>query len=66
MNTMKKVQLQMVGLDGNAFSIMGAFQRQARREGWTKEEIGTVLDKARSGDYYNLINVIAEHCENPA
>lgn len=56
----------MVGLDGNAFSIMGAFQRQARREGWTKEEINTVLDKARSGDYNNLICVIAEHCENPA
>ncbi len=63
---MKKVNLKMVGLDGNAFAIMGAFQRQARKEGWTKEEINTVLDKARSGDYYNLINVIAEHCENAA
>ena len=60
-----KVNLKMVGLDGNAFAIMGAFQRQARKEGWTKEEINEVLDKARSGDYYNLINVIAEHCENP-
>lgn len=63
---MKKVNLKMVGLDGNAFAIMGAFQRQARKEGWTKEEINTVLDEARSGDYYNLINVIAEHCVNPA
>ena len=56
----------MVGLDGNAFAIMGAFQRQARREGWTKEEINEVLDKARSGDYSNLISTIAEHCEELA
>lgn len=57
-----KVNLKMVGLDGNAFAIMGAFQRQARLEGWTKEEIKEVLDKARSGDYNNLIKVIADHC----
>lgn len=62
---MKKVNLKMVGLDGNAFAIMGAFQRQARREGWTKEEINEVLDRVRSGDYSNLISTIAEHCVNP-
>lgn len=57
-----KVNLNMVGLDGNAFAIMGAFQRQARREGWTKEEINEVLDKARSGDYNNLVKTIMDHC----
>lgn len=62
---MKKVNLEMVGLDGNAYAIMGAFQRQARKEGWSKEEINEVLDKARSGDYSNLIATIAEHCVNP-
>lgn len=62
---MKKVNLRMVGLDGNAFAIMGAFQAQARREGWTKQEINEVLDRARSGDYSNLISTIAEHCVNP-
>ena len=35
----KKVKLELVGLDGNAFFLMGAFQRQARREKWTQEEI---------------------------
>lgn len=55
----------MVGLDGNAFSIMGAFQRQARKEGWTKEEINEVLDEARSKDYSHLISTIANHCVNP-
>ena len=34
---MKKINLKLVGLDGNAFSIMGAFQRQARKENWDKQ-----------------------------
>jgi hypothetical protein len=62
---MKKVNLKMVGLDGNAFAIMGAFQSQARREGWSPAEINEVLDKARSSDYANLVSTIAEHCNNP-
>jgi hypothetical protein len=62
---MKKVNLKMVGLDGNAFAIMGAFQRQARSEGWSQAEIKEVLDKAMSGDYSNLVSTIAEHCVNP-
>ena len=62
---MKKVKLKLVGLDGNAYAIMGAFQRAARNEDWTKEEINKVLDKAMSGDYSNLISTIAEHCVNP-
>jgi hypothetical protein len=62
---MKKVKLKMVGLDGNAFAVMAAFERQARKEGWTQEEINAVLDKAMAGDYSNLISTIAEHCVNP-
>lgn len=62
---MKKVKLQLVGLDGNAFSVMGAFQSQASREGWTKEEINGVLDEAMSGDYTHLLSTIAQRCVNP-
>ena len=40
----KKIKLRLVGLDGNAYSLMGAFQNQAKKEGWTKEEINKVLD----------------------
>jgi len=29
----KKVKLTLVGIDGNAYSIMGAFQKAARRQG---------------------------------
>lgn len=62
----KKVNLTLVGLDGNAFALMGAFNRQARREGWTKEEIDFVLTKAKSGNYDNLVSTLADHCVDPA
>lgn len=63
---MKKINLKLVGMDGNAFFIMGAFQQQARKEGWTKEEIDAVLNDAQSGDYNHLLYTIANHCVNPA
>jgi len=59
----KKVSLQLVGLDGNAFSLMGAFQKQARREGWTKEEIDQVLTECKSGDYDNLLGTLMKHTQ---
>lgn len=58
----KKINLQLVGLNGNAFSLMGAFDNRARREGWTKEEIEAVLNEAMSGDYDHLIRTLNEHC----
>lgn len=63
---MKKINLKLVGLDGNAFSIMGAFQRQARKENWDKQEIDAVLNEARSGDYDHLLCTIMDHCEDPS
>ncbi|QMU64824.1 MAG: hypothetical protein GKR88_11350 [Flavobacteriaceae bacterium] len=59
----KTVNLDLVGMDGNAFAIMGAFSKQAKREGWTKEEIKLVLDKAKSSNYAHLITTIDEHCK---
>ena len=59
----KKIQLDLVGIDGNAYAIMGTFQRQARREGWTKEEIDSVLKEAQSGDYDHLLKTIMAHCD---
>lgn len=61
----KKVALQLVGLDGNAFSLMGAFQQQARKEGWSQREIKSVIDECMSGDYDHLLATLAEVCEPP-
>lgn len=63
--TKKKVKLALLGLDGNAFSLIGAFRRQARREGWTPEEIKVVTDKCMEGDYNHLLCTLMEHCEDP-
>jgi len=59
----KKVNLDLVGLNGNAYVIMGAFKKQALREGWSNDEITTVLDEAMTSDYDHLLVTIMEHCE---
>ncbi len=59
----KKITLSLEGLDGNAFYLMGAFQKQARREGWSQEEINEVLTECKSGDYDHLLCTLMEHCE---
>ena len=61
----KKVKMELVGIDGNAFSVMGAFQSKARRQGWTKEEIDAVLKEAMSGDYDHLQATIMDNVEDP-
>jgi hypothetical protein len=60
----KTVNLDLVGVNGNAFMIMGVFQRQARKEGWTPEEIEKVLKEAKSSDYVHLLATIENHCES--
>ena len=59
----KTIKLDLVGLDGNAFSLMGAFQKQAKHEGWSKEEIDAVLNKCMGGDYDELLATLLDHCE---
>ena len=63
MTTTKKVKLDLVGLDGNAFMLMGAFSKQARKEGWAQDEIKTVMDEAKSGDYNHLLTTLMSHCD---
>jgi len=59
----KTVNLDLVGVNGNAFMIMGVFGRQAKKEGWTKKEVDSVLSEAKSGDYDHLLATITNHCE---
>ncbi len=54
----RPVALQLVGSDGNAFAILGRFQRAARRQGWTPEQIKATTTAATSGDYNHLLAVI--------
>jgi len=59
-----KVKLTLVGLDGNAFSLMGAFSKAARRQGWAKDEIEKVLDECQSGDYDHLLQTLMANTED--
>jgi len=59
----KTVNFDLVGVNGNAFMIMGVFGRQAKKEGWTKKEIELVLTEAKSRDYNYLLATIENHCE---
>ena len=61
----KKIRLNLVGQDGNAYALMGAFKRQARQEGWTALEIDAVMQDCMSGDYDHLVGVISDYCESP-
>jgi hypothetical protein len=55
------IKLNLVGLDGNAFSLMGAFRRAARKQGRTPEEIKVVLDDCMSGNYDHLLQTLVLH-----
>jgi len=57
------VKLNLVGLDGNAFNLLGHFRRAAQREGWTKDEIDAVLREATRADYDHLLRTLIEHTE---
>ncbi|CAL2093259.1 conserved protein of unknown function [Tenacibaculum sp. 190524A02b] len=59
----KTVNLNLVGVNGNAYMILGIFKRQAKLEGWTDDEINTVLTEAENGDYVHLLATIENHCE---
>ena len=57
------VNLDLAGVDGNAFSIMGAFSKQARRAGWSKEAIDKVIAEATAGDYDHLLQTIISYTQ---
>lgn len=61
---MKKVKMNLAGLDGNAFSLMGAFQREARKQGCTPAEITAVLTECQSGDYDHLLQTLMLNTES--
>jgi len=48
----KRVKGSLIGIDGNAFMLMGYFQKLARQQGFSREWIQSILDKAMSKDYH--------------
>ena len=60
----EKVKMTLIGVNGNAYSIMGEFSNYARKQGWTEEEIRNVLDEAMRDDYGHLLRIILKNIED--
>lgn len=50
----------LVGVDGNAFSVMGYVSRAMKQAGYTEEEIKQYTKQAMSSDYNHLLAVSVE------
>lgn len=57
------VKLDLSKLGGNAFALMGAYQREARKQGVLAAHISAVLAECRSGDYDHLLQTLIKNTE---
>ena len=55
-----EIKVQLVGLDGNAYSIMGRVSAALKEAGIAKEEIDEYYAESTSGDYDHLLRTAAE------
>ena len=53
----------LIGVDGNAFAVMGYVRNAMKAEGSSKEDIDNYTKDATSGDYHHLLMVSAEMVE---
>lgn len=53
----------LIGVDGNAYAVMGYVREAMRHEGYSKEQIKAFIDKATSSDYNNLLVVCNKQIE---
>lgn len=60
---MEKPIVKLVGEDGNAFAILGACHKSARKAGWDAAKIDAVLAEMQSGDYDNLLMTACKYFE---
>jgi hypothetical protein len=57
----EKPKLKIIGGDGNAFAVIGAATKAARKAGWDREKISKLTQEMMSGDYDNVLNVAMKH-----
>jgi hypothetical protein len=56
-------QVPLVGMDGNAFNIIGKTVKAFKKAGADKEYIDKYMEEAMSGDYDHLLGVTMEYVE---
>ena len=50
-----EIIVRLVGVDSNAFSILGTCCQSAKDAGLSKDEVARFVDEATSGDYDHLL-----------
>lgn len=56
-----KVRISLEGVDGNAFSLLGAWCHAAQSQGLTPEQIEEVTREATAGDYEHLLHTLQKY-----
>lgn len=59
--TIKHLEIDLTGPEGNAHVLLGYAQNLGRQLGWNKRSINLVIELMLLGDYENLINVFDHH-----
>lgn len=54
------IEVQLVGEEGNAFSILGRVSQVLRRGGVSEKEVEEYMDEAMSGNYDDLLATTAQ------
>jgi len=60
-----KAELQLVGLDGNAWSIIGATKQAMRTWGYSSQAQHEMTEDATSGDYNHVIQTAMFWTDSP-
>lgn len=60
-----RAKMSLVGIDGNAFVIIGTVARELRRAGATPEQVKQFQNEAMSGDYDNVLTTALRWTVDP-
>ena len=58
-----KPDLDLSGVDGNAYFILSKARRVAKQAGWADADIQAFIDQAKSGDYDHLLQTCEMYFE---
>ncbi len=63
-NGKPRVDVELIGRDGNAMAIIGRCEKAMRRAGWSQEEISAFRTEATSGDYDHVLQTVMNYAED--